>query len=152
MPAQDIVLTVIYNAVPETPEATTTTPTTTGGGTTPAGGAGGEAGAGGAGDVGAGAGVADAGAGAGDAGNLIAVEENQTPLAQIQVDGNGDISLIPVDDLAIPLANSGLGFLFNALYFLLLFAAMLTIIGYCESMKKHQLRIQDYEKQLGKRK
>jgi len=41
--------------------------------------------------------------------------------------------------------------MFNILYFLLLIASAITLSAYAKSMKKHQLTIQDYEKQLGKR-
>ncbi len=69
--------------------------------------------------------------------------------ADIVVDNNGNVQLVPVEDVETALANGLLeGELWNILYFLILLVTIVVLYNYFVSAKKHQKRIYELRSQL----
>ena len=76
------------------------------------------------------------------------IETDPNPTGGLELDPN-DYTLIPIEPEETPLENLGLdGHVDCALHFILILAAMLVMMAYTSSMKKHQKKIQELTEEL----
>ena len=123
MPARDVVVTVVYTAIP-TP-TTPTTPTTPATPTTPT-------------------------TPATPGGGTTAAPADGTPVgAEVRANEDGDVEVVPVVEEDVPLAKRDLDdHKCCILHFLLMLAAMIIYAAYTRSMKKRQERIAELAEEL----
>ena len=74
------------------------------------------------------------------------VDESTPGGATLDVDEDGEVTLVPEEDTALA-AGLGEGFMFNGLYFVFLLIAALVYLFYTDNMKKHQVKIQEMIKE-----
>lgn len=123
MPARDVVVTVVYTAIPTpTTPTTPTTPATPATPTTPA----------------------------TPGGGTTAAPADGTPVgAEVRANEDGDVEVVPVVEEDVPLAKRDLDdHKCCILHFLLMLAAMIIYAAYTRSMKKRQERIAELAEEL----